>query len=155
MKKIKLLVIFFFAIFFAIFIYKYTYNESKNVLLLGENIKIDASSYKLKKYLYNNITYKELIKCIKNDEKIVMKNKNISLNELIASSDYLILNVNNVEYLKKCNDLKINNYYKSNILKEKELLLKLLKKITTAKIIIIDNTCEKKEYNTYKVIDFT
>lgn len=150
MKKIKLIVIFFFAIISILIIYIFRCPKTNNILILGENIDFHNDNYNIRKYLYDNITYKELINCIKTDEKIIIKNKEVSLNELIANTDYLIINANNVEYLKRCNN-KVSEYYENIINNDKKKLILLLKRITIAKIIIIDNTCDFSD----KVIDFT
>ena len=150
MKKIKLIVIFFFAIISILIIYIFRCPKANNILILGENIDFYNDNYNIRKYLYDNITYKELINCIKTDEKIIIKNKEVSLNELIANTDYLIINANNVEYLKRCNN-KVSEYYENIINNDKKKLILLLKRITIAKIIIIDNTCDLSD----KVIDFT
>lgn len=150
MKKIKLIVIFFFAIISILIIYIFRCPKTNNILILGENIDFHNDNYNIRKYLYDNITYKELINCIKTDEKIIIKNKEVSLNELIANTDYLIINANNVEYLKRCNN-KVSEYYENIINNDKKKLILLLKRITIAKIIIIDNTCDLSD----KVIDFT
>ena len=150
MKKIKLIVIFFFAIISILIIYIFRCPKTNNILILGENIDFHNDNYNIRKYLYDNITYKELINCIKTDEKIIIKNKEVSLNELIANTDYLIINANNVEYLKRCNN-KVSEYYENIINNDKKNLILLLKRITIAKIIIIDNTCDLSD----KVIDFT
>ena len=156
MKKIKLLVIFFFAIIFVLIIYKVTYKNNNKVLVIGEdiNINININNYDITKFLYDNITYKELLRAIDSNESIIIKNKRVYLNELIANTDYIIINANEIEYLKRCKN-KVNNYYEEMLIKNKKIIINKIKKISNAKIIIIDNNCNIDNINNSKVIDFT
>ena len=91
MRKNILLVIFFFALICSIIIYKISYEDSYRVLYIGENKK-ELLDNNYETFLYDNITYKELINMIKNNDYYIMKNKNIYLNQLISSADKIIIN---------------------------------------------------------------
>ena len=154
MKKI-LLVIFFFAIILSIIIYKLNVKENNNLLVLGDNYllykknsyidKID-DKYKISAFTYDNITYKELINCIKSNDYIIVKNKKIYLNQLIASANIIIINANNKEYDNKCKKNKrIQEQYNIQLEKEMNNLSNIIKKISSAKVIIIKNSCNEKD----------
>ena len=96
----------------------------------------------------------ELLRAIDSNESIVIKNKRVYLNELIANTDYIIINANEIEYLKRCKN-KVNNYYEEMLIKNKKIIINKIKKISNAKIIIIDNNCNINNINNSKVIDFT
>ena len=113
--KIKILVIFILSILLTIIIYYLTIDKTKNILYIGEtNNIINYKYYKINTFLYDNITYKELIKSIKNNDNIVIKNKKIYLNQLVNKADFIIISINNIEYNKKCKkeDYIINKYNK-------------------------------------------
>ena len=132
-------------------IYIIEYKENKSILILGENIDLNINNYYIQKYLYDNITYKELIKIIIKDEQIIIKGKESSLNQLLNNYEIIVLNVNNKEYQKKCRTNSLSNKYINNINKNKSELLYYLKRITNSKIIIIDNSCDNDRlYNVKK-----
>ncbi len=143
--KRKLLVIFFIAVISSLLIYKNKQSE-ENILYIGEREYLDEINYKkYDKFLYDNITYKELINSIKNNDYITVKNKKIYLNQLISNADIIIIGANNIEYNKNCNNERLNmNYYNKKIENNKHELTKLLNKITASKIEILKNTCQKK-----------
>jgi len=141
MKKI-ILVIFLFTITLITFIiYKTTYNKNNNILYIGELYKINNDE-NIKTFLYEKITYKELIKCIKSNDYIIEKNKKIYLNQLINNSDIIIIDINNIEYKLRCKR-GIKNY-KKIVNKYLNELLSIINKISTAKIYIIYNKCNNK-----------
>lgn len=153
MKK-KLLVIFFLLCIILAFIYnKYKYDKI-NVLLLGDSQIINSKhnyleyfddKYKINTFLFDNITYNELYKSIKNNNKKVIKNKDVYLNQLISKSNMIIINANNNEYFNKCKKSNniINNY--NEILSESiNQLVNLIKKISKSKVIVIGNYCKNK-----------
>ena len=142
--KRKLLVIFFIATIISIIIYKTVNIEEKNVLFIGEkNYSNYSNNKEINKFIYDNITYKELVGRIKNNDYIVFKNKKIYLNQLIKNADEIIIGANNIEYNKICNNKEINkDYLDKKINNSKNELIFLLKRITSAKIKILNNTCK-------------
>ena len=153
MKK-KILVIFLLAIIFSIIIYNFYIKRTKKVLIISDNYSISKlingnnnKNYQFNIYRYDNITYKELINNIKNNDNKIVKDKKIYLNQLISSSDIIIMNINNSEYFNKCkkNDNILKNY--DNILSMHiNDLNYILSRITNAKIYIIGNYCKNKNY---------
>ena len=131
MKKI-LLVIFSFAIVICLIIYKSSINNKNSILLLGEYLQIDNNN--INTFLYNNITYKELINSIKSNDFIIIKNKKVYLNQLIYKSNMIIINANNKEYEKRCKKGNIYNYnyFTNNNL---EHLINIIKRISNSKIL--------------------
>ena len=90
MKKNKLLVIFFLSCIFSYIIYNYTMENRINILILGDNYLINSNYKTYDKYLldkyYNlndlnklftseNITYKDIIKNIKDNYYVYSKIK--------------------------------------------------------------------------------
>ena len=126
MKK-KILVIFLLSISTCITIYRFMPNKKENILVIGEEkIEIINNNYNIKYFLYDKITYKELINSIKNN-----KYKKIYLNKLIYSSDYIVIsaNKNTCKENKRANRLKIDYLIK---------LITEINKISTSKIIIVN-----------------
>ena len=114
--KRKLLVIFFIAIISSLFIYKFS-PKRKEVLYIGEKEYLNDIKYSnFKKYLYDNITYKELINSIDNNDYIVLKNRRVYLNQLLSDSDLIIIGANNIEYNKRCNQKNTNKKYYQRIM---------------------------------------
>ena len=147
--KIKILVIFILSILLTIIIYYLTIDKTKNILYIGEtNNIINYKDYEINTFLYDNITYKELIKSIKNNDNIVIKNKKIYLNQLVNKADFIIISINNIEYNKKCKkeDYIINKYNKL-INNYKIELISLIKKISSGKVIIVENNCDNNRNN--------
>lgn len=154
MKKINIIVIFFTACFLAFLIYlKYNKDETK-ILILGDSNLIDLSDnnyvyYLNKKYKYINYKftdeykkYNEIENDIKNNKYIYFKGKRTYLNQEISSSNIIIINANNLEYLSKCNkSRRIINEYNIKIYNDITSLVNIIKRISDAKIIIIGNTC--------------
>ena len=100
MKKNKLLVIFFLSCLFSYIIYNYTISNRINVLILGDNYLINSNYKTYDKYLldkyYNlndlnklftseNITYKDIIKNIKDNYYVYSKDKKVYLNLYVKS----------------------------------------------------------------------
>jgi hypothetical protein len=74
--KIKLLVIFFFVSIISILIFKYYEKEEENILYIGEKKYLNSINYNYYNlFLYDNITYKELINRIKDNDYIISKIK--------------------------------------------------------------------------------
>jgi hypothetical protein len=150
MKKIP--VIFFLLCFISIIIFNKFKSSNKNVLYLGDNeifykyiSKIDK--FNINKYTYDSVTYKKIVDEIKDNSYKIIKDKNIYLNQLISDSDVIILSANNFEYKNKCEKIdRIINDYDLLINDEINLLISVLKKISTSKIIILGNSCNKKEH---------
>ncbi len=154
MKKI-ILVIFFFAIIMTIIIYNLFSNKKENILIISESNYInyidDFNDYNIKIYKFDNITYKEMINVIKSNDYIKIKNKKIYLNQLIASSDYIIFNINNNEYERNCKK-KYSLYYSNRLNNYKKELNKILNKMSNSKILYLNNNCETpKNDSIYKL----
>ena len=162
--KRKILVIFLLLVPLSYFIYKITFNETKDILFFGDNYlltmenksyleNIDKSKYNINTFTYDNITYKEMLKKIKTNDYIIIKNKKVYLNQLISKAEYIIINANNREYFNKCkkNDNILKNY-NDFINNDITNLYNLINKISTAKIIVIGNYCkiEKNEETKFK-----
>ena len=124
----KILVIFFFSIIFSLLIYYYNKPVNNNILIISEynSINDKYKDYNVSIYLFDKITYKELINEIKSNDSIIIKNKRIYLNQLINKSNFLVININNK-----------NN--KTNQEKYKKLLTNTIKRISNTKIIFINN----------------
>ena len=153
MKKILLVIFSCFIISYLIYYAKFS--ENSKILFIGEK-NISINNNKIKYYLYDKITYKELLKCIRNNDYYVVKEQKIYLTPLISSSKTIIINANQDEYNNRCKKKNINNY---NYFVNKDLndLLRLINKISLANIIVIENTCNKDivHYNIDKNIKKT
>ena len=142
----KILVIFFFAFFFSILIFKLCYKQNNQILLLGENIfnLNDFDSKNTKTFFYDNITYKELINCIINNDFVIIKGKKIYLNQLISSSSKIIIKASTNEYNNKCKKNKsVFSNYKDRLNNSINELKNKINRISNADIIIVNNYCEK------------
>ena len=145
MKRI-LLVIFFIAMIISLIIYKISYKKNYNILFLGEfnnikELKI-PNNYETNTFIYENITYKELIKSIKYNDYIIVKGKKIYLNQLINNSDYIFIKAEQIEYKNKCNKSnKVFNNYLNIINDNIDDLKKMINRISHAKVIIVNNRC--------------
>jgi len=162
MKKINIIVIFFTACFLAFLIYlKYNKDETK-ILILGDSNLIDLSDnnyvyYLNKKYKYINYKftdeykkYNEIENDIKNNKYIYFKGKKTYLNQEISSSNIIIINANNLEYLSKCNKpRRIINEYNIKIYNDITSLVNIIKRISDAKIIVIGNTCTNNNIKSF------
>ena len=140
----KILAVFFLAVVLSFIIYKITYKENDYILIIGENdnytqtIIKDLSNNKIQTFLYDNITYKELIKAIKNNDYVIIKDKKIYLNQLIASSKNIIIYAGNKDY---CNRNKITSTYKNNRERDILELKELINKFSSASVNVIENKC--------------
>lgn len=141
MKKNILLVIFFFAIIFCILIYKISYKEKNNILFVGEYDDMLVNDKHLETFLYDNITYKELINMIKRNDYYFIKNKRVYLNQLIGKSDKIIIKANDIEYKKKCKNHQITNRYIKTLEIEKNELKSLISRFSNAEIIYLKSEC--------------
>lgn len=147
MKKIILII--FLCIIFTFIIFN-AFPHKKKILVLGDKYilkSIDKISeqYVIDTFIYDTITYDELIKSIKTNDYIISKNEKKYLNQLISSSDKIILSANNDQFNNKCH--KNNEYleeYSDKIYDEYKRLENLLKKISHAEIIVIGNSCPQK-----------
>lgn len=124
----KILVIFFFATIFSLLIYYYNKPVNNNILIISEynSINDKYKDYNVSIYLFDKITYKELVNEIKSNDSIIIKNRRIYLNQLINKSNYLVININ-------------NKNIKTNQEKYKKLLTNTIKRISNTKIIFINN----------------
>lgn len=152
--KNKILVIFFLALIFSVIIYKINVNNKKNILILGDKYYL-SSNYKtydhfLRDKYYNvNIlltdetdTYSKIKEKIINNYSITIKNKKMYLSQEISKANYIIISANNSNYMEKCNKSKKVSYnYIKKINNDINDLINIINKISTSKIIIIDNSC--------------
>lgn len=152
--KNKILVIFFLALIFSVIIYKINVNNKKNILILGDKYYL-SSNYKTYDYFlrdkYYNVnilltdetdTYSKIKEKIINNYSITIKNKKMYLSQEISKANYIIISANNSNYMEKCNKSKKVSYnYIKKINNDINDLINIINKISTSKIIIIDNSC--------------
>lgn len=152
--KNKILVIFFIALIFSVIIYKININNKKNILILGDKYYL-SSNYKTYDYFlrdkYYNVnilltdetdTYSKIKEKIINNYSITIKNKKMYLSQEISKANYIIISANNSNYMEKCNKSKKVSYnYIKKINNDINDLINIINKISTSKIIIIDNSC--------------
>ena len=159
MKK-KYLVIFFILCLLLYLIYNKTYDKKKSILFLGDNYLLsnknyinyfDKDKYNINTFLYDKINYKQLGLMLKYNDNILIKNKKVYMTQLISNSDIIIINANNHEYLNKCvKNERIFNNYSDLMYKNVNILVNKIKKISSAKIIILGNFCDNEytfQYN--------
>lgn len=132
MKK-KILVILLFAIIISVFIYEISLKDIEKTLIVGEE-KILFKDNHIEFFLYDNITYKELINSIKINDYITIKNKRKYLNQLINTSNKIYITANE----KYCNK---NNNLSDTEISHLQKLVNIIKKISIADIIIV-NYCD-------------
>lgn len=158
--KNKILVIFFIALIFSILIYNITISNKSRILILGDKYYLN-SNYKTydvflkdKYYNVNNLltneddTYSKIKEKIINNYSINIKSKKMYLNQEISKANYIIISANNKLYKEKCNkSKKVSSSYIVKINKEIYDLINIINKISTAKIIVIDNSCSNNNFN--------
>lgn len=158
--KNKILVIFLIALIFSILIYKITISSKINILILGDkyflnsNFKTYDTFLKNKYYNVNNLlteendTYKNIEDKIESNYSIKIKNKKMYLSQEISKANYIIISANNKQYNEKCNkSKKITNYYINKTNTEIYSLIYIINKISSSKIIIMDNSCSNNDVN--------
>lgn len=158
--KNKILVIFLIALIFSILIYKITISSKINILILGDkyflnsNFKTYDTFLKDKYYNVNNLlteendTYKNIEDKIKSNYSIKIKNRKMYLSQEISKANYIIISANNKQYNEKCNkSKKISNYYINKTNTEINSLIYIINKISSSKIIIMDNSCSNNDAN--------
>lgn len=158
--KNKILVIFLIALIFSILIYKITISSKINILILGDkyflnsNFKTYDTFLKDKYYNVNNLlteendTYKNIEDKIKSNYSIKIKNKKMYFSQEISKANYIIISANNKQYNEKCNkSKKITNYYINKTNTEINSLIYIINKISSSKIIIMDNSCSNNDAN--------
>lgn len=158
--KNKILVIFLIALIFSILIYKITISSKINILILGDkyflnsNFKTYDTFLKNKYYNVNNLlteendTYKNIEDKIESNYSIKIKNKKMYLSQEISKANYIIISANNKQYNEKCNkSKKITNYYINKTNTEINSLIYIINKISSSKIIIMDNSCSNNDVN--------
>lgn len=163
MKKNKLLVIFFLSCISSYIIYKETIDDRINVLIIGDNYLLNNGDktynmffsenyYNINEintlFLFENVSYDQLISNIKDNYFIFEKGKKIFLNQKIKEADIIIVNANNSEYFKKCykgNNILLN--YDKKISKQINELKTIIKKFCSSKVIVISNYCNNINYN--------
>lgn len=158
MKKIS--VIFFLLCLISIFIYNIFKKENIDVLYLGDSeyyyeYVSDIKKYKISKYSYDSVVYKNITNDIKDNSFKIIKGKNLYLTQAISNSDIIILSANNFEYKNKCKKIdRIINEYDIVINRDVNSLINVISRISNSKIIVIGNSCENhiqnlKLYNGY------
>ena len=158
--KNKILVIFLIVLIFSILIYKITISSKINILILGDkyflnsNFKTYDTFLKDKYYNVNNLlteendTYKNIEDKIESNYSIKIKNKKMYLSQEISKANYIIISANNKQYNEKCNkSKKITNYYINKTNTEIKSLIYIINKISSSKIIIMDNSCSNNDEN--------
>jgi hypothetical protein len=158
----KILPVIFFLVIVSIFITnKFNKSKKETILFLGETkflSKINSKefpNYNVKYFLYDDINYNNLIKNIKNNDYYILKEKNIYLNQLISSANYIVINLNNKKLTDKCNNHKQFNNYISSKQEEKNNLVSLINRISHSKIIIAEYDCNQyigKNQNYYRIL---
>lgn len=163
----KKLFVFLFAIIVTFILYKTFSDEKLNYLSLGDNFAVGATPFNTinrsyadyfaeylnnKKMLknYNNsfseLNYRttDLIKDIKLNREKTIRNKKISINELIAKSNIITISIgfNDLYYKVKYNkeEFKLDysmKEYLDNMFDDIETLIKLIRKINDAPIYFI------------------
>lgn len=166
MKKKKILIIFLLSLFVTFVTYKYLYKEKLNIILIGDNdinkLTIKNYSYYLKNnnrvnklndvFTFDYKNFRDIENNIKNNYYIYFKGKKLYMNKEINNNHIVILNANNDEYFSKCN--KSNNIlkdYNIRIYNSVSNIIKLINKISNAKVIVIGNYCSQynKEVSDY------
>jgi hypothetical protein len=138
--------------FISICIFYKFKSDNIKILFLGDDIVYnkyikDIDEYKIEKYLYDSVTYKEILSDIKSNSYKVIKNKSIYLNQLISSSDVIIFSANNFEYKNKCKKSnRIISDYDDSIKNDINNLTNVIDKISNSKIFIIGNSCSNKNH---------
>ena len=158
--KNKILVIFLIVLIFSILIYKITISSKINILILGDkyflnsNFKTYDTFLKDKYYNVNNLlteendTYKNIEDKIESNYSIKIKNKKMYLSQEISKANYIMISANNKQYNEKCNkSKKITNYYINKTNTEIKSLIYIINKISSSKIIIMDNSCSNNDEN--------
>ena len=70
------------------------------------------------------------------------------LSQEISKANYIIISANNKQYNEKCNkSKKITNYYINKTNTEINSLIYIINKISSSKIIIMDNSCSNNDAN--------
>ena len=151
MKKM-LYAIFFFALFSVLLMYYFFMNDTKNILLLGENIY--NSIEKENTFFYDKITYKELGRIIENSDYIIIKDKKIYIDQFLFQSDYVFISADNT-HIWDCNknigyiDSIYNNIRKKSSAKIIFVINDYNNCIQNKDFLIID----KKVINNVKITD--
>ena len=147
--KYKISVIFLVLCFVLYLIYCKFDNSNTNVLYIGDSntfydISKKLGNYYINSYLFDDVTYDELKRYVKNNHYKIVKDKYIYLNQLIRKSDILILNANNFDYKMKCrrND-RIIEEYNLKVNKDINMLIDSINSISNIKTIVIGNYCNK------------
>lgn len=147
----KIIPVIFFLIIISIFItQKFNKINKKTILFLGETKYLskikeeEFKDYNIKYFLYDDINYENLVKNIKNNDYYILKGKNIYLNQLINSADYIIINLNNKKLIKECKIKKQIDNYITLKETEKNNLVNIINKISHSKIIIAEYNCNQK-----------
>ena len=111
-------------------IYKYS-PKSNNILFLGDK---EIKEYILEgsnSFIYDQISYKELINNIKSNDYIIVKNKEVYLNQLISNANIIVIHAESLGFKNRCykND-RILFEYEESIIKDLKSLNIVPDKIT-------------------------
>ena len=154
MKK-KLLILILIGTVLTFFIYFYTKNDNLTLVSLGDGLSIGMTPYNIEGFSFNdylkedfkikhklnnyyefgapNITLKELIYSIKENETRNFKNKRIEIKRAIYEADILTISIG-MDYLSKINLTKnIRDEFKEDF----EELLSIIKTLNTNKVIVL------------------
>jgi hypothetical protein len=151
--KYKLSVIFFLLCLILFIIYNKFDERELNILYIGDSrtfeiLNFELEGYKLNKYLFDNVTYKEIKNNINNNSYKIVKEKYVYLNREIGKSDVIIFNANNFEYKLKCSRTsRIVEEYNMKVNNDVDDLVKYLNSMVNSKIIIIGNHCGSYNFN--------
>ena len=145
--KNKLPVIFLLLCLISYLIFKKFDSNNLKVLYIGDALTYNSivsylNSFDTNKYIYDNITYKEINNDIKTNSYRVIKDELLYLNQLIGNADVIVLNANNFKYMLKCRkNERIITEYNDILKKELDLLIKSINMITETEIFVIGNYC--------------
>ena len=166
MKK-KIILIIIVAIFITIIIYTISRNDKKIFLALGDSIALGKLSneeinYSFNDYIANYMNKRDilnkfnkdftesgmrttdLINMIRNNER--NENNNITIQQALAKADYITISIGSYDLFNRLgitnggerarNNYELNRYFLSKFTDLNELL-KLIKKYTTARVVVI------------------
>lgn len=179
--KYKILIIFLFSLIISYTIYYGNYKNSLKIISIGDSLSLGINQFNEKDKNYNDFlvnyyskknidiivnnyfskeeySYKQLLSDIKSNSKIVIRNKDLYLNQEIAKSNIMLIALNNSENFIKCKS-SFKNYI--NYLDRKKVTIEeiafLINRISRLRIVILGNYCTdyNKEISDYidKIFD--
>ena len=162
MKK-KIILIALIGAILSVLIYLNTKKEEINIVALGDGISLGMTPYKIEGYSYNdylkdhykekqilnhyynyselNLTAKELIYAIKENQKITLKNKEIEIQRVIHEADILTLCIGMDELSVDKITKNMINAYKKDL----EELLNMIKFLNNKKVFVLGLYTMKNE----------